>query len=97
MPRFLIFALSVVLAGVAVSGAMAHSSSATGAAVAAPWKNCTQVNGRYPHGVGRLGARDHTGGPPVTTFKRSDALYRKAMSLNRSLDRDRDGIACESA
>jgi hypothetical protein len=31
----------------------------------------------------------------VTNFKRSNPLYRRAMSYNRGLDRDRDGIACE--
>jgi hypothetical protein len=33
----------------------------------------------------------------VTTFFRSDRLYRVAMSYNRGLDRDKDGIACEAA
>jgi hypothetical protein len=32
---------------------------------------------------------------PVTSFKRSTRLYRIAMSYNRGLDRDKDGIACE--
>jgi hypothetical protein len=63
--------------------------------VSAPWKNCTQVNKKYRHGVGRLGARDKTSGTPVTTFKRSNFLYKTAMRHNRGLDRDRDGIACE--
>jgi excalibur calcium-binding domain-containing protein len=31
----------------------------------------------------------------VTTFKRSNSLYRTAISYNRGLDRDGDGIACE--
>ncbi len=33
----------------------------------------------------------------MTTFKPSDRLYRIAMSYNRGLDRDHDGIACETA
>jgi Excalibur calcium-binding domain len=33
----------------------------------------------------------------VTTFLHSDRLYRIAMSYNRGLDRDKDGIACEKA
>jgi hypothetical protein len=61
------------------------------------YKNCTNLNKRYPHGVGRLGARDKTSGTPVTTFKRSTLIYRRAMSYNRGLDRDKDGIACEKA
>jgi len=57
------------------------------------YKNCTNMNKRYPHGAGRVGARDHTLGTPVTTFKRSNTLYR----ANSHLDRDKDGIACEKA
>jgi hypothetical protein len=53
------------------------------------------VNAKYPHGVGKVGAHDKTSGVPVTTFKRSTRLYRIAMSYNRGLDRDKDGIACE--
>jgi hypothetical protein len=61
------------------------------------YKNCTNLNKRYPHGIGRAKARDHTSGRRVTTFLHSDRLYRIAMSYNRGLDRDHDGIACESA
>jgi hypothetical protein len=64
-------------------------------AVSAPWKNCTQVNKKYPHGVGKVGARDRTSGIRVTNFKRSNFLYKTAMRYNRGLDRDKDGIACE--
>jgi hypothetical protein len=69
----------------------------TASAVVAPWKNCTQVNHKYPHGVGKVGAHDKTAGTPVTTFKRSNTLYATAMRNNRGLDRDHDGIACETA
>jgi hypothetical protein len=63
----------------------------------APWKRCSLVNKLYPHGVGRVGAVDHTasGTDPVTNFKRSTRLYNLAMRYNRGLDRDHDGIACE--
>jgi hypothetical protein len=44
---------------------------------------------------GKLRGRDKTGGTPVTNFYRSTALYLIAMSHNRGLDRDKDGIACE--
>jgi hypothetical protein len=37
-------------------------------------ENCTQVNKKYPHGVGRVRARDKTSGTRVTSFKRSNAL-----------------------
>jgi hypothetical protein len=65
------------------------------AAIPAKWKNCTIVNKRFPHGVGRVVAHDRTSGEPVTTFKRNNYLYKTAMRYNRGLDRDKDGIACE--
>jgi hypothetical protein len=40
-------------------------------------------------------ARDKTSGTPVTSFKRSNALYNTSMRNNKGLDRDKDGIACE--
>jgi Excalibur calcium-binding domain len=43
-----------------------------------------------------VGARDQTSGEPVTNFRRSTRLYNQAMSYNRGLDRDKDGIACET-
>jgi Excalibur calcium-binding domain len=86
-------ASAVLAAGALVCGGAQFAAATT--AVRAPWKNCTQVNKRYPHGVGRVGAHDKTSGTPVTTFRRSNVLYRTAMRNNRGLDRDRDGIACE--
>ena len=86
-------ASAVLAAGVIVCGGTPFAAAAR--TVSAPWKNCTQVNKRYPHGVGRVGARDKTSGTPVTNFKRSNFLYKTAMRYNRGLDRDKDGIACE--
>lgn len=63
------------------------------AAAAKTYRNCTALNKAHPHGVGRPGARDKTSGTPVTSFKRSKALYK----ANRGSDRDGDGIACEKA
>jgi hypothetical protein len=59
------------------------------------YKNCTNLNKKYPHGLGKLLARDKTSGEPVTNFKRSTRLYLVAMSYNKRLDGDKDGIACE--
>jgi hypothetical protein len=73
------------------------STSAAGSTIPPQWKNCTNVNAKYPHGVGRAGARDHTSGDPVTNFKRSTAVYKTAVGYNKGLDRDKDGIACEKA
>lgn len=67
------------------------------AAVPAQWANCTAVNKRLPHGVGRATAHDHTSGRPVTSFRHDTALYNTAMRANSRLDGDKDGIACERA
>jgi hypothetical protein len=67
------------------------------AAIPAVYKNCTALNKKYPHGLGRANAKDKTSGKPVTNFKRSTALYNKAMSFNKRLDGDKDGVACEKA
>jgi hypothetical protein len=57
--------------------------------------NCTNFNNKYPHGVGRRGARDRGGN--VTNFKRSNRIYNRAERHNGDLDRDNDRIACEKA
>jgi hypothetical protein len=80
--------------------AMATLLSVEQTAAKAPllYKNCTNVNKRYRHGIGRAKARDHVtrGAIPVKSFTHSDRLYKIAMSYNRGLDRDHDGIACEA-
>jgi uncharacterized membrane protein len=79
------FVLAVIASALAASAASAN--------VSATYPNCKSLNKRYPHGVGRVGARDHTrsGTNPVTNFRRSNLLYRQ----NKGLDGDKDGIACE--
>ena len=61
------------------------------------YKNCTALNKKYKHGVGKSGAKDKVRGKskPVKNFKKSTKIYNEAMSHNRGLDRDKDGIACE--
>ena len=77
------------------------SLAAPTVAVTAPAKipklysSCKQLNMRYPHGIGRYGAHDKTTGAPVTNFFHSTRSYNLAMTYNRGLDRDHDGIACE--
>ncbi len=70
-------------------------TTSTSAEAAKPrvFANCDAMHRVYPHGVGRPGARDKTSGKPVTSFKRSKALYK----ANAKSDRDKDGIACEKA
>jgi hypothetical protein len=61
------------------------------APAARDFANCSELNGEYPHGVGRPGAVDQTSGTPVTSFLVDSALY----AANSESDRDGDGIACE--
>jgi hypothetical protein len=92
--KFQLASAGALLAASAMVWGGAPFAAASGA-VTAPWKNCTQVNKRYPHGIGKVRARDKTSGTPVTNFKHSNALYLTAMRNNKGLDRDKDGIACE--
>jgi len=86
-------ALAVVAAAVVLLAGQASAALGSSAATSKTFKNCTALNKVYPHGVGRVGARDKTSGEPVTNFKRSNKLYRE----NKKSDRDKDGIACEKA
>lgn len=89
----LVSAAAVVLLLPPGSHATDASPNATRPAV---FKNCTNFNKRYPHGVGRRGARDKTkSGDPVRNFLRSNVIYSRAMRWNSDLDRDKDRIACE--
>ncbi|MBA8793819.1 hypothetical protein FHX74_001424 [Friedmanniella endophytica] len=61
------------------------------------YKNCTALHKKYPHGVGKSGAKDRVRGKtkPVTTFKRSTKIYKAVVKANKRLDADKDGVACE--
>jgi hypothetical protein len=79
---------------VIAAGALCTVSAIPSAnAAATHYKNCSALNKVYPHGVGKPGAVDHVRGAtkPVVNFKRSAALYM----ANASMDRDKDGVACE--
>jgi hypothetical protein len=78
--KFQLNSASAVLAAGAIVCAGTPFAAAAGA-VSAPWKNCTTVNKRYPHGVGKVGARDKTSGTRVTNFKRSSFLSSAARSV----------------
>jgi hypothetical protein len=89
-------ATSSVAAALALAAA-ASPGVRESAAVPRLYKNCANLNKTYPHGLGRANARDATSddGDPAMNFRRSTRLYRIAMSHNKRLDRDKDGIACE--
>ena len=85
----LLLALSVTFVGPAVTTAEAHTTGIH--------DNCTNLNKKWPHGVGRRGAVDRTSGTPVRSFYRNTKAYNEAERHNGTLDRDNDGIACEKA
>lgn len=84
----------VPVAAVLACGGMFAAAPIAGAKPAPRFTNCTAMHKSYPHGVGKVGARDHVSGhtKPVTNFTRSNTLY----AANKSSDRDHDGIACEA-
>ena len=82
--------MKVIATAAVVAYGLLASASSVGAQ--ASFRNCTAMHTKYPHGVGKIGAHDKTSGVPVTNFRRSNRLYY----LNRGLDRDKDGIACET-
>jgi hypothetical protein len=85
--------LAAALVGLVV---VAPKATAARQTIPARWKNCTVVNRRYAHGVGKRYAHDKTtSGNPVRNFYRSTVIYLRAMHYNKGLDRDKDGIACE--
>ena len=57
--------------------------------------NCTNLNKKWPHGVGTRAAVDRTSGVRVRTFYRNNDAYWAAERHNGTLDRDNDRIACE--
>ena len=79
----------IAVAVVVACGVMLGASSV--GATSSAFANCTAMHKKYRHGIGKVGAHDKTTGVPVTNFYRSNRLYY----LNRRLDRDKDGIACE--
>ena len=89
--------LTVTVTATNANGSAAATSARKDISAAAPayFKTCKAFNKRYPHGVGRLGAHDHTSGRPVTNFKRSNRIYGLVLKYHRGLDSDHDGVACE--
>ncbi|GIE77391.1 hypothetical protein Aph02nite_33410 [Actinoplanes philippinensis] len=85
------FTAAVIAGLLAATGTIVVTGPAE--AAAKKYKNCTELNKTYKHGVGRKGAKDKVRGStkPVTNFKVSTALY----NANKKMDRDKDGVACE--
>ncbi len=88
--------LMTAVAATAVAAALSVAAPAS-AHTTGIHDNCTALNKKFPHGIGLKKARDKTSGTPVTNFKRNNKIYKTAVRHNGTLDRDKDGIACEKA
>jgi hypothetical protein len=77
-------------APLALTGSMAAEAHETGI-----HDNCTNLNKKWPHGVGTRRAVDKTSGVRVKNFYRNNDAYWTAERHNPDLDRDNDRIACE--
>ena len=93
----------IVIASLAGAAVVLSATAVPASAAPAPksYKNCTELNKVYPHGVGRSGAWDKTSGKPVTNFRVNNTVYKYNDGVGprhwgeHDLDRDNDGIACE--
>ena len=87
--------MTLRIATVSVLSIVGLVLTGSGAVAGPSYRNCTELQKSYPHGIGRADAKDKTSGRPVTNFRRDTPGYNKAMQANSGLDRDKDGIACE--
>lgn len=55
------------------------------------YKNCTELNKVYPGGVAKSASSSNKGGK----IRFVQVVNAKVYDLNKSLDRDKDGLACE--
>ena len=89
----------MLMTGVLAAGLVALPVAGADAGTA--YSSCAKMNaGKYPHGVGKKGAKDKTSGKRVTTFTVDSKAYKRYSTSAskggiRDLDRDNDGIACE--
>lgn len=74
------------------------SASAANAADTTKYKNCSALNKKYPGGISKAGAKDMTkkkGKLVAASPKKSPTVDDALYGINKKLDSDKDGIACE--
>jgi len=84
--------IAIVLGLTGLSGQAALAAQPTTHA-AKTYANCDALHKKYPHGVGKKGAKDKVSGStkPVKNFTVNTSVY----NANKKSDRDKDGVACE--
>ena len=83
------------LAGIALAASTLTLAGPVSAHTTGIHDNCTNLNKKWPHGVGTRGAVDKTSGVKVKNFYHNNTAYWAAEHHNGTLDRDNDRIACE--
>jgi hypothetical protein len=72
-----------------------HTSDAASAAAAKTYANCTALHKKYPGGVAKQGVTGNKVNGKLRPFGTTPKFSTSLYNANRSLDRDKDGIACE--
>ena len=92
----------LLIASLAASAVVLSATAVPASAAPAPksYKNCTELNKVYPHGVGRRAPATRRAESRSPTFRVDNTLYSYNDGGARhwgeyDLDRDNDGIACE--
>jgi len=80
------------VAGALMALALVAVAGSASADAAAKYRNCAAMHKRYPHGVAKSRAAANRQVFVTGRAKVSASLYK----ANKRLDRDHDGVACES-
>lgn len=81
---------AIAVAGIAILAFVGVGHPADAAVT--KFANCTKMHAKYKGGVAKVGAKDkRASGKARYAPYRSTALY----NANKSMDRDKDGVACE--
>ncbi|GAA3622013.1 hypothetical protein GCM10022223_43710 [Kineosporia mesophila] len=76
---------------------IAAESHFTAAAKAKKYKNCTALHKDYQHGIRKKGAKDKVRGSSTPVATRLIPVRTPLYKANITMDRDKDGVACEAA
>lgn len=75
----------------AITAPQVPTPSAVGSPTAVKYKNCTALQKVYPGGVAKSASSINKGG----RIRLAQVVNAKVYELNKSLDRDKDGLVCE--
>jgi excalibur calcium-binding domain-containing protein len=85
--------ISGLSAAAIIAVLLVGTAQAADAATAHHYANCTAMHKVHKGGIAKVGARDHRTGGGHAKYK--PYVSTAAYKANTSMDRDKDGIACE--